>query len=64
MLSSLKRQKNIYLYNENMKSVHLLFRNPNFSVLGGCEIARVSVRVDNTELDRGLSWYLVVQNCQ
>lgn len=43
-----------------MKSIHLIFYNPDLSILGDVVTARVSVNVDNVKLDRGLSWYLVV----
>lgn len=57
MLSSLKKKE---ICNENMKSIHLIFYNPNFSILRDFVTARVSMNVDNVKLDRGLSWYLEV----
>lgn len=61
MLSSLlKKKKKKTICNENTKSIHLIFYNPDLSILGDVVTARVSVNVDNIKLDRGLSWYLVV----
>lgn len=57
MLSSLKKKE---ICNENMKSIHLIFYNPNFSILRDFVTAHVSMNVDNVKLDRGLSWYLEV----
>lgn len=42
-----------------MKSIHLIFYNPNFSFLRDFVTAHVPANVDNVKLDRGLSWYLV-----
>lgn len=59
MLSSLLKKKKT-ICNENMKSIHLIFYNPDLSILGDVVTAHVSVNVDNVKLDRGLSWYLLV----
>lgn len=59
MLSSLKKEKKT-ICNENMKSIHLIFYNPNFSFLRDFVTAHAVVNVDNAMLGRGLHWYLVV----
>lgn len=61
-----EKRKKKTICNENMKSIHLIFYNPNFSFLGGSLSARVSLNIDSVkswaEAWVGIWWYKLSAN--